>query len=88
MTFGQFAIAAATAAALGALSTAAPAAPLSGAMGVTTPTSVVEKAAYRCRWRQGQRVCRWVPNGTFYGYSTTYDFAALARSAASAAPTP
>lgn len=72
--------------ALCALGFAVQAAPLSnGGSGVKSgvaTSSSVEKAAYRCRWRQGYRVCRRV------AYYPAYDEAALARAAASSVPMP
>jgi len=81
MTFRRFAIAAI---ALGALLAAAQAAPFSGVKRTTTMSSVVEKAAYRCRWIHQRRFCRWV-SIPYYRY---YDTDAALRAAASSAPLP
>ena len=50
---------------LSALATAAAAGP-TGNLNVSGRHSVVEQAAYRCRWLDGERVCRW------YGPRTAY----------------
>ena len=81
MAFRRFASAAI---ALGALTAAVQAAPLSGVKRTTTMSSVVEKAAYRCRWIHERRFCRWV-SIPYRHYDAD---AALLRAAASSAPSP
>ena len=70
--------------ALGVLTAAAQAAPLSGVKRTTTMSSVVEKAAYRCRWIHERQFCRWVS----IPYYRHYDTDAALRAAASSAPLP
>jgi len=61
------------------LPTAADATPIgatgAGAVVGDRPAPVVEKAAVRCRWRNGARRCRWSGGGPrVYGYYRRYEY--------------
>jgi len=64
-------------AALFALSLAAARAAPAGAWAADLSTqaragAAVDKAAYRCRWRNGERRCRWVPDDEYHGYEPEF----------------
>lgn len=92
MNIRHFILGAAGAISLVAIAAAAQAGPLTGPIkqlpGGAASTTTVEKAAYRCRWRNGRRMCRWVSSGygayAFFGSPS----AETLRAAASAVPNP
>ena len=91
MNLRHFVLGAAGAVGMVAFAAAAQATPLAGAgsqFAATAPsTSYVEKAAYRCRWHKGHRVCRRVSK-KYDTYAFSGASAETLRAAASGVPTP